>query len=45
MVIEFSVVAYLVGVPGTPGKEAAIAENTCEAILSPTTFLAVTLNL
>jgi len=44
MVIEFSEDAFLVGVPGTPGNEAAIAEKTDDATLSPTTFLAVTLN-
>lgn len=44
MVIEFSDDVFLVGVPGTPGSDAAIAENTYDAVLLPTTFLAVTLN-
>jgi hypothetical protein len=44
MLILVSVLVNRVGVPGIPGKVAAIAEKTPEASLFPTTFTAVTLN-
>jgi len=44
IVIEVKVEVSLVGVPGTPGRVAAIAENTLDGKLSPTIFLAITLN-
>jgi hypothetical protein len=45
IVIDVSEEALRVGVPGAKDNEAAIAENVVETGLSPTTFLAFTLNL
>jgi hypothetical protein len=44
IVIEVSEDFNRVGVPGCPGTVAAIAERILDLALSPTTFLALTLN-
>jgi hypothetical protein len=44
IVIEVSEDFNRVGVPGCPGTVAAMAERILDLALSPTTFLALTLN-